>query len=196
MYFADLPGYGYAKISKSISAEWPKFIEPYLAVTPNSSRCACAWWTATSRRNSPTCSSSNFLNTPVVASSLSPPKPTRLSATGRAKVGGRAKKRPAGRRCNAVLRQNQSGAQRTLGRNPVRRRKGLGRNQNRLAAARDGNRNRNRARPHLSSSRRNKHIHLRIGHAQKPLPGKHPGPDNAARYFPASGTRASATASG
>ncbi len=29
--FADLPGYGYAKISKSISAEWPRFIEPYLA---------------------------------------------------------------------------------------------------------------------------------------------------------------------
>ena len=29
MRFADLPGYGYAKISKSISAEWPKFIEPY-----------------------------------------------------------------------------------------------------------------------------------------------------------------------
>ena len=31
MIFADLPGYGYAKISKSISAEWPLFIEPYLA---------------------------------------------------------------------------------------------------------------------------------------------------------------------
>jgi GTP-binding protein len=31
LIFADLPGYGYAKISKSISAEWPKFIEPYLA---------------------------------------------------------------------------------------------------------------------------------------------------------------------
>src|ERR1700729_944336 len=29
--FADLPGYGYAKISKSVSAEWPKFIEPYIA---------------------------------------------------------------------------------------------------------------------------------------------------------------------
>lgn len=28
--FADLPGYGYAKISRSISAEWPKFIDPYL----------------------------------------------------------------------------------------------------------------------------------------------------------------------
>ena len=31
LIFADLPGYGYAKISKSISADWPKFIEPYLA---------------------------------------------------------------------------------------------------------------------------------------------------------------------
>jgi GTP-binding protein len=31
LIFADLPGYGYAKISKAISAEWPKFIEPYLA---------------------------------------------------------------------------------------------------------------------------------------------------------------------
>ena len=31
LVFADLPGYGYAKISKSISAEWPRFIEPYLA---------------------------------------------------------------------------------------------------------------------------------------------------------------------
>ena len=31
LIFADLPGYGYAKISKSISSEWPLFIEPYLA---------------------------------------------------------------------------------------------------------------------------------------------------------------------
>jgi GTP-binding protein len=30
LMFADLPGYGYAKVSKSISSEWPKFIEPYL----------------------------------------------------------------------------------------------------------------------------------------------------------------------
>jgi len=28
--FADLPGYGYARISREISQEWPKFIEPYL----------------------------------------------------------------------------------------------------------------------------------------------------------------------
>ena len=31
LIFADLPGYGYAKISRSISSEWPTFIEPYLA---------------------------------------------------------------------------------------------------------------------------------------------------------------------
>src|SRR2546423_15051775 len=28
--FTDLPGYGYAKISRETSQEWPKFIEPYL----------------------------------------------------------------------------------------------------------------------------------------------------------------------
>jgi GTP-binding protein len=28
--FADLPGYGYAKISREVSREWPRFIEPYL----------------------------------------------------------------------------------------------------------------------------------------------------------------------
>jgi len=31
LVLADLPGYGYAKLSREISAEWPKFIEPYLA---------------------------------------------------------------------------------------------------------------------------------------------------------------------
>jgi len=30
LIFADLPGYAYAKISREISQEWPKFIEPYL----------------------------------------------------------------------------------------------------------------------------------------------------------------------
>lgn len=39
--FADLPGYGYAKISKSISAEWPGFIEPYLAERPTLALCVC-----------------------------------------------------------------------------------------------------------------------------------------------------------
>ena len=41
MIFADLPGYGYAKISKSISAEWPKFIEPYLRERPTLALCIC-----------------------------------------------------------------------------------------------------------------------------------------------------------
>ncbi|MGA7833451.1 MAG: ribosome biogenesis GTP-binding protein YihA/YsxC [Terracidiphilus sp.] len=39
--FADLPGYGYAKISKSISAGWPAFIEPYLAVRSTLKLCVC-----------------------------------------------------------------------------------------------------------------------------------------------------------
>jgi GTP-binding protein len=41
LIFADLPGYGYAKISKSISAEWPKFIEPYLAERETLALCVC-----------------------------------------------------------------------------------------------------------------------------------------------------------
>ena len=41
LIFADLPGYGYAKISKSISAEWPKFIEPYLAEREALALCIC-----------------------------------------------------------------------------------------------------------------------------------------------------------
>jgi len=39
--FADLPGYGYAKISKSISAGWPAFIEPYLAERSTLKLCVC-----------------------------------------------------------------------------------------------------------------------------------------------------------
>jgi GTP-binding protein len=41
LIFADLPGYGYAKISRSISAEWPKFINPYLEERPNLVLCIC-----------------------------------------------------------------------------------------------------------------------------------------------------------
>src|SRR5579864_4968054 len=41
LIFADLPGYGYAKISKSISAEWPKFIEPYLRERETLALCVC-----------------------------------------------------------------------------------------------------------------------------------------------------------
>jgi GTP-binding protein len=41
MLFADLPGYGYAKISRSISAEWPGFINPYLEERENLVACVC-----------------------------------------------------------------------------------------------------------------------------------------------------------
>ena len=41
LIFADLPGYGYAKISMSISAEWPHFIEPYLADRQPLALCIC-----------------------------------------------------------------------------------------------------------------------------------------------------------
>ncbi len=41
LIFADLPGYGYAKISKSISAEWPTFIEPYLNEREQLAFCIC-----------------------------------------------------------------------------------------------------------------------------------------------------------
>jgi len=41
LIFTDLPGYGYAKISKSVSAEWPKFIEPYLRERTTLALCVC-----------------------------------------------------------------------------------------------------------------------------------------------------------
>lgn len=37
--FTDLPGYGYAKISREIAARWPEFIEPYLKERPNLALC-------------------------------------------------------------------------------------------------------------------------------------------------------------
>jgi len=39
LIFSDLPGYGYAKISREISQEWPKFIEPYLLQRPTLGLC-------------------------------------------------------------------------------------------------------------------------------------------------------------
>lgn len=34
-YYVDLPGYGYAKVSKEIKAKWGKMIEDYLKKSPN-----------------------------------------------------------------------------------------------------------------------------------------------------------------
>src|ERR1700734_4183904 len=39
LIFTDLPGYGYAKLSREVSAEWPKFIEPYLNDRPTLALC-------------------------------------------------------------------------------------------------------------------------------------------------------------
>jgi GTP-binding protein len=39
LIFTDLPGYGYAKISREISGTWPTFIEPYLQERPCLALC-------------------------------------------------------------------------------------------------------------------------------------------------------------
>jgi GTP-binding protein len=39
MIFTDLPGYGYAKISREVSSQWPSFIEPYLKERPCLALC-------------------------------------------------------------------------------------------------------------------------------------------------------------
>jgi GTP-binding protein len=39
LIFADLPGYGYAKIAREISEEWPRFIGPYLNDRPTLALC-------------------------------------------------------------------------------------------------------------------------------------------------------------
>ena len=37
--FSDLPGYGYAKVPRELSAQWPDFIEPYLQKRPSLAMC-------------------------------------------------------------------------------------------------------------------------------------------------------------
>jgi GTP-binding protein len=39
MLFADLPGYGYAKVSREISADWARFVDPYLHQRSTLSLC-------------------------------------------------------------------------------------------------------------------------------------------------------------
>ena len=39
--FADLPGYGYAKLPKEVTGEWPHFIDPYLKERPGLVLCLC-----------------------------------------------------------------------------------------------------------------------------------------------------------
>jgi len=39
--FADLPGYGFAKVPRALSEQWPKFIEPYLMERAPLALCLC-----------------------------------------------------------------------------------------------------------------------------------------------------------
>jgi GTP-binding protein len=39
LIFTDLPGYGFAKLSREISAQWPQFIDPYLRDRPTLALC-------------------------------------------------------------------------------------------------------------------------------------------------------------
>jgi GTP-binding protein len=39
--FADLPGYGYAKVPLAIMGEWSKFVDPYLAERESLQLCFC-----------------------------------------------------------------------------------------------------------------------------------------------------------
>jgi len=39
LLFTDLPGYGYAKVSREISQEWGQFVDPYLEHRPSLALC-------------------------------------------------------------------------------------------------------------------------------------------------------------
>lgn len=39
MMFTDLPGYGYAKVSREVSQDWARFVDPYLKERPSLALC-------------------------------------------------------------------------------------------------------------------------------------------------------------
>lgn len=41
LIFADLPGYGYARVPRAVTRTWPEFIEPYLAERTSLTLCLC-----------------------------------------------------------------------------------------------------------------------------------------------------------
>jgi GTP-binding protein len=41
LLFADLPGYGYARVPRDLVDEWPKFINPYLETRASLALCVC-----------------------------------------------------------------------------------------------------------------------------------------------------------
>ncbi len=41
LLFADLPGYGYARVPRDLVEDWPNFINPYLEKRPSLALCVC-----------------------------------------------------------------------------------------------------------------------------------------------------------
>ena len=41
LLFVDLPGYGFARVPREVSAQWQKFVDPYLTHRPSLSLCLC-----------------------------------------------------------------------------------------------------------------------------------------------------------
>ena len=41
LLFVDLPGYGFARVPREVSAKWQKFVDPYLTHRPSLSLCLC-----------------------------------------------------------------------------------------------------------------------------------------------------------
>ena len=39
LLFTDLPGYGYARISREVSQDWTRFVDPYLKLRPSLALC-------------------------------------------------------------------------------------------------------------------------------------------------------------
>jgi GTP-binding protein len=39
LLFTDLPGYGYARVSREVSADWARFVDPYLKKRPSLALC-------------------------------------------------------------------------------------------------------------------------------------------------------------
>jgi len=85
LIFTDLPGYGYAKISKSVSAEWPKFIEPYLRQRTTLALCVCLV-DSTIPPKASDAQLIEFLTTAKRDVLVAGPKADRLSGNGRAKA--------------------------------------------------------------------------------------------------------------
>jgi len=117
MYFADLPGYGYAKLSKSISAEWPKFIEPYLSDRPTLALCLCLVDSniPPQKKRRPAHPVSKVIRPPTPGPGNESRSPLRQCPS---QSPGRVTQRIGSRRIAALFFQDRSGTKRGMERHP------------------------------------------------------------------------------